>query len=156
MQGRIRGDRVLIYLGVIDILQSYRFKKKLEHSFKSIIADGVSFTTVQCSYRIAGNFQMVEIFVLKSIIRKLKLTKISLHNTVNMFYVTMLSCTNIYIKIGIRKFAPTKITRYIRYSYEFSPYLPPQNTVSVHNPSYYARRFQDFITTQVFKKEKSK
>ncbi len=49
-------------------------------------------------YRIAGNFHMVEIFVyfvLKSITRKLKLTKISLHSNVNMFYVTMLSCTNI-------------------------------------------------------------
>ncbi len=47
-------------------------------------------------YRIAGNFRMVEFsynyFVLKSITRKLKVTKISLHNNVNMFYVTMLSC----------------------------------------------------------------
>lgn len=31
-----------------------------------------------------------------------------------------------------------------------------QSTVSVHNPSFYARRFQDFMTTQVFKKDKSK
>ncbi len=41
---------------------------------------------------------MVEIFVyfvLKTITRKLKLTKFSLHNNVNTFYVTMLSCTNI-------------------------------------------------------------
>ncbi len=45
---------------------------------------------------------MVEIFVyfvLKSITRKLKLYESSLHNNVNMLYVTMLSCTNI-IKIG--------------------------------------------------------
>ena len=28
--------------------------------------------------------------------------------------------------------------------------------MSVHNPSFYARRFQDFITKQVFKKDKSK
>ncbi len=39
----------------------------------------------QVRYRIAGNFRMVEIFVYK----------FSLHNNVNMFYVTMLSCTNI-------------------------------------------------------------
>ena len=31
-----------------------------------------------------------------------------------------------------------------------------QATVSVHNPSFYSRRFQDFMTTQVFKKDKSK
>ena len=31
-------------MGVIDILQSYRFKKKLEHTMKSVIADGVSTT----------------------------------------------------------------------------------------------------------------
>ena len=66
------------------------------------------------NYHIAGNFRMVEIlvyFVLKSITRKLKLAKISLHNNVNIIlyvlricmfyvyvcstYVTMLSCTNI-------------------------------------------------------------
>ena len=43
IQGRIRGDRVLLYLGVIDILQSYKLKKKLEHTMKSIITDGVSY-----------------------------------------------------------------------------------------------------------------
>ena len=37
-----RGERLLLYLGVIDILQSYRMAKKLEHVFKAIIHDGVS------------------------------------------------------------------------------------------------------------------
>ena len=37
------GDRLALYLGIIDILQSYRFKKKLEHAFKSLITDGVCF-----------------------------------------------------------------------------------------------------------------
>jgi 1-phosphatidylinositol-4-phosphate 5-kinase len=35
-----RGERLLLYLGVIDILQSYRMAKKLEHVFKAIIHDG--------------------------------------------------------------------------------------------------------------------
>ncbi|CAB3362908.1 Hypothetical predicted protein [Cloeon dipterum] len=35
-----KGERLLLYLGVIDILQSYRLQKKLEHTFKSIIHDG--------------------------------------------------------------------------------------------------------------------
>jgi len=36
-----KGERLLLYSGIIDILQSYRFKKKLEHGFKSIVMDGV-------------------------------------------------------------------------------------------------------------------
>jgi len=35
-----KGERLLLFIGVIDILQSYRLKKKLEHTFKSMIHDG--------------------------------------------------------------------------------------------------------------------
>merc|ERR1719237_548452 len=35
-----KGERLLLFLGIIDILQSYRVFKKLEHTFKSIIHDG--------------------------------------------------------------------------------------------------------------------
>ncbi|CAG9854130.1 unnamed protein product [Phyllotreta striolata] len=35
-----QGERLLLYVGVIDILQSYRLKKKLEHTWKSMIHDG--------------------------------------------------------------------------------------------------------------------
>ncbi|XP_037532215.1 phosphatidylinositol 4-phosphate 5-kinase type-1 alpha [Nematolebias whitei] len=35
-----KGDRLLIYIGIIDILQSYRFIKKLEHSWKALVHDG--------------------------------------------------------------------------------------------------------------------
>ncbi|KAF4519100.1 hypothetical protein B566_EDAN010522 [Ephemera danica] len=35
-----KGERLLLFLGVIDILQSYRLKKKLEHTWKSMIHDG--------------------------------------------------------------------------------------------------------------------
>ena len=35
-----KGDRLLLYLGIIDILQSYKIKKKLEHAFKSLYTDG--------------------------------------------------------------------------------------------------------------------
>uniref|UniRef100_A0A0K8T3A5 PIPK domain-containing protein n=2 Tax=Lygus hesperus TaxID=30085 RepID=A0A0K8T3A5_LYGHE len=37
-----KGERLLLYLGIIDILQSYRLKKKLEHTWKSILHDGDS------------------------------------------------------------------------------------------------------------------
>ncbi|KAI2655520.1 Phosphatidylinositol 4-phosphate 5-kinase type-1 alpha [Labeo rohita] len=35
-----RGERILIYIGIIDILQSYRFIKKIEHSWKALVHDG--------------------------------------------------------------------------------------------------------------------
>ncbi|GAA6106392.1 phosphatidylinositol 4-phosphate 5-kinase type-1 beta isoform X1 [Tachysurus ichikawai] len=35
-----RGEKLLIFLGIIDILQSYRFIKKLEHSWKALVYDG--------------------------------------------------------------------------------------------------------------------
>ncbi|XP_014236796.1 phosphatidylinositol 4-phosphate 5-kinase type-1 alpha-like isoform X9 [Trichogramma pretiosum] len=35
-----RGERLLLFIGIIDILQSYRLKKKLEHTLKSMIHDG--------------------------------------------------------------------------------------------------------------------
>jgi len=35
-----KGERLLIFLGIIDILQSYRFRKKLEHTLKAMIHDG--------------------------------------------------------------------------------------------------------------------
>ncbi|XP_043239941.1 phosphatidylinositol 4-phosphate 5-kinase type-1 alpha-like isoform X13 [Amphibalanus amphitrite] len=35
-----RGERLLLFLGIIDILQSYRMKKRLEHTFKSMVHDG--------------------------------------------------------------------------------------------------------------------
>lgn len=35
-----RDEKLLIFLGIIDILQSYRFMKKLEHSWKALVYDG--------------------------------------------------------------------------------------------------------------------
>ena len=37
-----KGERLLIFVGIIDILQYYRLSKKIAHTFKSVIADGVS------------------------------------------------------------------------------------------------------------------
>lgn len=37
-----KGERIMLYLGIIDILQSYRLKKKIEHTMKSIVIDAVS------------------------------------------------------------------------------------------------------------------
>ena len=37
-----RGDRLLLFIGIIDILQSYRLTKKLEHTLKAMVSEGVS------------------------------------------------------------------------------------------------------------------
>ena len=35
------GSRYVLFVGVIDILQSYVMKKKLEHTWKALVHDGV-------------------------------------------------------------------------------------------------------------------
>ncbi|XP_028301316.1 phosphatidylinositol 4-phosphate 5-kinase type-1 gamma isoform X2 [Gouania willdenowi] len=35
-----RGERLLLFIGIIDILQSYRLIKKLEHTWKALVHDG--------------------------------------------------------------------------------------------------------------------
>ncbi|XP_071489957.1 phosphatidylinositol 4-phosphate 5-kinase type-1 alpha-like isoform X1 [Diadema antillarum] len=35
-----KGDRLLLFIGIIDILQCYKLKKKLEHTWKSVVHDG--------------------------------------------------------------------------------------------------------------------
>ncbi|XP_062380261.1 phosphatidylinositol 4-phosphate 5-kinase type-1 gamma-like isoform X2 [Sardina pilchardus] len=35
-----KGERILLFIGIIDILQSYRLVKKLEHTWKALVHDG--------------------------------------------------------------------------------------------------------------------
>jgi Phosphatidylinositol-4-phosphate 5-Kinase len=58
------GERLLLFIGIIDILQSYRLKKKLEHTFKSIIHDGVIFVYF---YSFTEKFQRTFLFLGHSI-----------------------------------------------------------------------------------------
>lgn len=44
------GEKLLLFIGIIDILQSYRLRKKLEHTFKSLIHDGDSISVHKPSY----------------------------------------------------------------------------------------------------------
>ncbi|XP_063041902.1 phosphatidylinositol 4-phosphate 5-kinase type-1 alpha-like isoform X2 [Engraulis encrasicolus] len=67
-----KGARVVVFIGIIDILQSYRFVKKLEHSWKSLIHDGDTVSVHRPDFY-AERFQkfMCE-KVFKSIPRELK------------------------------------------------------------------------------------
>jgi 1-phosphatidylinositol-4-phosphate 5-kinase len=51
-----KGDRLMLFLGIIDILQSYRLFKKLEHTWKSVLHDGDSISVHNPSFY-ANRFQ---------------------------------------------------------------------------------------------------
>jgi len=51
-----KGERLLIFIGIIDILQNYRFFKKLEHAWKSVLHDGDSISVTNPTFY-AARFQ---------------------------------------------------------------------------------------------------
>ncbi|XP_076305707.1 phosphatidylinositol 4-phosphate 5-kinase type-1 alpha-like isoform X19 [Tachypleus tridentatus] len=62
-----RGERLLVFLGIIDILQSYRLKKKLEHTWKSVLHDGDTVSVHRPSFY-AQRFQD---FMAKTVFKKI-------------------------------------------------------------------------------------
>ncbi|XP_060778001.1 phosphatidylinositol 4-phosphate 5-kinase type-1 alpha isoform X1 [Neoarius graeffei] len=61
-----KGERLLVYIGIIDILQSYRFVKKLEHSWKALVHDGDTVSVHRPSFY-AERFQR---FMCNTVFRK--------------------------------------------------------------------------------------
>ncbi|KAI5618154.1 phosphatidylinositol 4-phosphate 5-kinase type-1 alpha isoform X1, partial [Silurus asotus] len=61
-----KGDRLLVYMGIIDILQSYRFIKKIEHSWKALVHDGDTVSVHRPSFY-AERFQR---FMCNTVFRK--------------------------------------------------------------------------------------
>ncbi|KAL3885305.1 hypothetical protein ACJMK2_025383 [Sinanodonta woodiana] len=45
-----KGERLMIYLGIIDILQCYRLRKKMEHGLKSIVIDANTISVTRPSF----------------------------------------------------------------------------------------------------------
>uniref|UniRef100_A0A671WZ31 Phosphatidylinositol-4-phosphate 5-kinase, type I, alpha, b n=1 Tax=Sparus aurata TaxID=8175 RepID=A0A671WZ31_SPAAU len=64
-----KGERLLIYIGIIDILQSYRFIKKLEHSWKALVHDGDTVSVHRPGFY-ADRFQQ---FMCNTVFRKIPL-----------------------------------------------------------------------------------
>ncbi|CAK6949275.1 phosphatidylinositol 4-phosphate 5-kinase type-1 alpha-like [Scomber scombrus] len=64
-----KDERLLVYIGIIDILQSYRFVKKLEHSWKALVYDGDSVSVHRPSFY-AERFQK---FMCNTVFRKITL-----------------------------------------------------------------------------------
>ncbi|XP_028402667.1 phosphatidylinositol 4-phosphate 5-kinase type-1 alpha-like isoform X2 [Dendronephthya gigantea] len=66
-----KGDRLLLFIGIIDILQSYRLKKRLEHGLKSVVQDGDAISVHRPSFY-ARRFQE---FMSEKVFRKQPGTK---------------------------------------------------------------------------------
>ncbi|XP_039219560.1 phosphatidylinositol 4-phosphate 5-kinase type-1 alpha isoform X2 [Crotalus tigris] len=64
-----RGERLLLYVGIIDVLQSYRFMKKLEHSWKALVHDGDTVSVHRPSFY-AERFQR---FMCQAVFKKIPL-----------------------------------------------------------------------------------
>ncbi|CAJ1083348.1 phosphatidylinositol 4-phosphate 5-kinase type-1 alpha-like isoform X2 [Xyrichtys novacula] len=64
-----KGERLLVYMGIIDILQSYRLVKKLEHSWKALVHDGDTVSVHRPSFY-AERFQK---FMCNTVFRKITL-----------------------------------------------------------------------------------
>ncbi|XP_069993797.1 phosphatidylinositol 4-phosphate 5-kinase type-1 alpha isoform X11 [Penaeus vannamei] len=62
-----KGERLLLFLGIIDILQSYRLKKKLEHTFKSMIHDGDTISVHRPNFYAQRFLKFMETTVFKKI-----------------------------------------------------------------------------------------
>ncbi|XP_077994067.1 phosphatidylinositol 4-phosphate 5-kinase type-1 alpha-like [Glandiceps talaboti] len=45
-----RGERLLLFMGIIDILQCYKLKKKLEHTWKAMVHDGETVSVCRPSF----------------------------------------------------------------------------------------------------------
>ncbi|XP_034561012.1 phosphatidylinositol 4-phosphate 5-kinase type-1 alpha-like isoform X2 [Notolabrus celidotus] len=64
-----KGERLLVYIGIIDIMQSYRLVKKLEHSWKALVHDGDTVSVHRPSFY-AERFQK---FMCNTVFRKISL-----------------------------------------------------------------------------------
>uniref|UniRef100_A0A8C5DHF0 Phosphatidylinositol 4-phosphate 5-kinase type-1 alpha-like n=1 Tax=Gouania willdenowi TaxID=441366 RepID=A0A8C5DHF0_GOUWI len=65
-----KGERLLVYIGIIDILQSYRLAKKLEHSWKALVHDGDTVSVHRPGFY-ADRFQRFMCnFVFRRVLRK--------------------------------------------------------------------------------------
>ncbi|XP_019622413.1 PREDICTED: phosphatidylinositol 4-phosphate 5-kinase type-1 gamma-like isoform X5 [Branchiostoma belcheri] len=64
----VKGDRLLLFLGIIDILQCYKLKKKLEHRFKAFVHDGDTVSVCRPAFY-ASRFQN---FFCQTVFRKIQ------------------------------------------------------------------------------------
>lgn len=60
---------VVLYLGIIDILQEYNLRKKIEHAYKSIQFDSMSISAVEPTFYSQRFLQFIrKVFPAKSVV----------------------------------------------------------------------------------------
>ncbi|XP_054162491.1 phosphatidylinositol 4-phosphate 5-kinase type-1 alpha-like isoform X7 [Oppia nitens] len=74
-----KGERLLLYVGIIDILQSYRLMKKMEHTWKAILHDGDTISVHKPGFYA----QRFLDFMSKKVFRKIPSHANTSHNIVN-------------------------------------------------------------------------
>lgn len=78
------GERLLLYFGIIDILQKYRFTKKVEHALKSIAHDSKNISVTNPSFYAKRFMDFMENKVFKRVQSKLIYIK---KNVLNLYYL---------------------------------------------------------------------
>uniref|UniRef100_A0A8C9TC47 Phosphatidylinositol-4-phosphate 5-kinase, type I, beta b n=1 Tax=Scleropages formosus TaxID=113540 RepID=A0A8C9TC47_SCLFO len=75
-----KDEKLLIFLGIIDILQSYRFIKKLEHSWKALVYDGDSVSVHRPGFYANRFLKFMSTRVFRKIHSKLCAPKVTAHD----------------------------------------------------------------------------
>ena len=75
-----KGENLLLFIGIIDILQSYRLLKKMEHFWKSLIHDGDTVSV----HRPGFYAQRFQNFLFKSVFKKAE--HFDINRRGNIFY----------------------------------------------------------------------
>ncbi|XP_073811270.1 phosphatidylinositol 4-phosphate 5-kinase 59B isoform X6 [Musca autumnalis] len=133
-----KGERLLLFIGIIDILQSYRLKKKLEHTFKSIIHDGDTVSVCRPSFY-AQRFQN---FMAKTVFRKIpSLDLPEIKGNHRKFRTLVSSYIALKHSPSKRKSLSKAIQRSIDSENEardhgHAPHHPPTSTVQQHKKSH--------------------
>lgn len=60
---------VVLYVGIIDILQEYNLRKKIEHAYKSVLFDSMSISAVEPTFYSQRFLQFIrKVFPARSIV----------------------------------------------------------------------------------------
>ncbi|XP_065190959.1 phosphatidylinositol 4-phosphate 5-kinase type-1 alpha-like [Sycon ciliatum] len=75
------GDRLLLFIGIIDVLQSYELRKKMEHSVKSLMADGDTVSVHRPSFYATRFRSFMTDSIFKCDVSKRRSRNVSIHES---------------------------------------------------------------------------
>ncbi|KAI4882728.1 hypothetical protein NFI96_028528, partial [Prochilodus magdalenae] len=153
-----KDEKLLIFLGIIDILQSYRFIKKVEHSWKALVHDGYKRHLPTTSDTHTPNSTMVKTKELSEDTRN-RIVDLHQAGKTESAIGKQLDVKKSTVGAIIRKWKTYKTTTNLprsgaprKISARGVKMITRTDTVSVHRPNFYADRFLKFMGGTVFKK----